>query len=208
MRIGITQRVEIDSRTKEIRDCLDQQWQTIFMDLSLDLVQIPNKNKNIAYWLKRMDIKGFILSGGNDLGCIEDASNSNQDRDLTEKTILDFAVRENLPILGVCRGAQMINSYFKGNLIPLKNHVGTTHPLFIDLNNNELLKSRVNSFHRWGIDKKSLGRDLIPFAWDSDGNIEGIKHKEFNWTGIMWHPERTNKLNDIDKEILFDLFFK
>ncbi len=209
MKIGITQRVDIDPNTQEIRDCLDQKWQNFSIGFNLDLVQIPNKNRNISNWLENMDIDGFILSGGNDIGFLENASNTNQDRDLTEKIILDFAEKENLPVLGVCRGAQMINYYFQGNLIPLKNHVGTIHPLVINLNNNEIEKKiKVNSFHKWGINHKALGKDLFPFAWDSDGNIEGIKHKELNWTGIMWHPERNNQLEDIDKVIFFDLFYK
>ena len=35
---------------------------------------------------------------------------------------------------------------------------------------------------------------------------EGIKHKELNSIGIMWHPERNNQLEDIDKVIFSDLF--
>ena len=76
MKIGITQRVEIDPNTQEIRDCLDQKWQNFSIGFNLDLVQIPNKNRNISNWLEKMDIDGFILSGGNDIGFLENASNA------------------------------------------------------------------------------------------------------------------------------------
>ncbi len=206
MRIGITQRVELNSSTGEIRDCLDQKWYELSKKVNLSLIQIPNRHHNINSWVNDLGIKGFILSGGNDLCFLNNPINPNKDRDLTENIILNLAKKEKLPVLGICRGIQMINHYFGGKLVRLDGHVGNTHLLKIKLSNSKVFSRYVNSFHRWGINNKSLGKGLIPFAWDENKNIEGIIHPELNWIGLMWHPERMANLEDIDKKIIYDLF--
>ena len=208
MKIGITQRVELNHSTGEVRDCLDQKWFKLSNKLNFNLIQIPNSHDDIKLWLKEIGIKGFILSGGNDLGIVNKPLNSNKDRDLTEFIILNLAEEENLPVLGICRGIQMINHYFGGKLVPLEGHINTIHLLKMQLSDSSIVERYVNSFHRWGINNSSLAKNLIPFAWDKDHNIEGIMHNELNWKGIMWHPERMSNIDDLDKKIFIDLFFK
>lgn len=208
MKIGITQRVELNSFTGELRDCLDQKWYDLSNKLNFNLIQIPNIKEDINLWIKDLGIKGFILSGGNDLRFVDNPTNANKDRDLTEIIILNLARQQKLPVIGICRGLQMINHYFGGFLIPVKGHIGDSHPLKIKISNKKVSNKYVNSFHKWGINEESLGKNLIPFAWDQDGNIEGVIHPELNWIGIMWHPERMTNLEELDKEIFLDLFLK
>ena len=208
MKIGITQRVELDPITGEVRDCIDQNWQYLSSKIDLNLIQIPNKHVDINLWIRDLGIKGFILSGGNDLGVLKNPLNASRERDFTENIILNLAKKQNLPVFGICRGSQMINHFFGGNLIPLEGHIGNDHQIKFLLSDGVTLERNVNSYHRWGINNKSLGKNLIPFAWDNKGNIEAFMHSELPWKGIMWHPERMTDFEDFDRKMIVDLFSK
>ena len=99
----------------------------------------------------------------------------------------------------------MMNLYFNGGLSKVEEHSGTNHLISIE-ENNFLRKGsvEVNSYHNYGIQASDLAQDLIPFAYALDGTIEGAYHKELNWIGIMWHPERSK--SDIDHLIMQHLF--
>ncbi len=206
MKIGITQRVDIDCVTGEIRDCIDQNWFLLLNELGINAIQIPNKHPQIYEWINEMEIEGFILSGGNDLSFIKNAKNPSIERDRTEGLILKYAEEKNFPVLGICRGMQKINHFFDGTLISLNNHIDKMHTIKYEHLKNKIIIRKVNSFHSWGINKKSLGNELIPFAWDLEENIEALKHKSMNWIGLMWHPERMKKLEKKDEQIFIDLF--
>jgi len=208
MKIGITQRVETINSYGEIRDCIDQNWFKIFNELDLLGVQIPNQQSKLESWISEIGLDGFILSGGNDLSCLDNPSNPSIERDETEKIVLDYAYRNNLPVLGICRGLQMINYYFGGSLVSIENHIGLNHQIkFLCSSNNKIIYRNVNSYHSWSIRSDSLGEELIPFAWDLCGNVEAIKHSKLNWVGLMWHPERTRSLDYEDKKVFINLFF-
>ena len=57
MKIGITQRVELDPITGEVRDCIDQNWQYLSSKIDLNLIQIPNKHVDINLWIRDLGIK-------------------------------------------------------------------------------------------------------------------------------------------------------
>lgn len=208
MRIGITQRVEEVASYKERRDCLDQQWFVLLEELGLSAVPIPNSLKNVQQWLKAQQLQGVILSGGNDLSALSGASNSAKERDQTEFAILNYFGKHYLPVLGVCRGLQMINIYLEGQLIMVEGHVATRHS--VKAQNAKSLFSQykeVNSFHGWGFTKQQLGKDLVAcLVNESDDTIEAVHHKSLPWTGIMWHPEREYPFNDLDKQLIKQIF--
>jgi len=206
MKIGITQRVELSSNSSEIRDCLDQNWYKMFENFKVDLIQIPNSIGKIDIWLEKFDVQGIILSGGNDLSHLKNGINISYQRDKIESRILDYVKIKRLPLLGICRGLQLINTYFGGELIPVESHAGVRHELKINrLDHKESFRS-VNSYHNWGITKKGLGNDLVPFAWDNNDLIEGVKHINFDIIGIMWHPERCSVLEYNDMVLIKELF--
>ena len=61
-------------------------------------------------------------------------------------------------------------------------------------------------FHNFGLNEKILGKNLKIIAFSKDGNIECFIHKKFKITGIMWHPERNNKISKIDSKLFKSLF--
>jgi len=189
-KIGISSRIVSTSNYVEERDALSHDW-TIFLEsLNLLPVFIPNTLTDINDFLTNFELDGIILSGGDNIG-------DNLKRDNTEKNIIEFAIKNELPIFGVCRGMQVINNFFNGKILESNNfkHVDNSHT--VDLSESPFSKIlpntqiNVNSFHQNLIKSETLGNNLIPFAIDaSDNTIEGFFHKSLPIIGVMWHPER------------------
>ena len=210
MRIAISQRVEVVADCNERRDCLDQAWTDLLTQAGCDLLPVPNNLPNVNQWLKKQKVEALLLSGGNDLSHLTNSSNSVPERDETEKKLLQWAAENKIPVLGVCRGMQMLNHHLAGSLFSVENHTANMHA--ISPFENETLFSDysfVNSFHKWGIRPNDLSTSLRPLAVADDGTIEALGHLELPWVGIMWHPERDNgteKNNDIAliKKVFFE----
>jgi gamma-glutamyl-gamma-aminobutyrate hydrolase PuuD len=212
-KIAITQRVEKVESYNEYRDCLDQNWSDLLCKIGLLPFPIPNNLNNPIDWIKSFEIDGLILSGGNDLTFTGSTKSTSKNRDYTEMELLKFAMIKKIPVLGICRGLQILNIFLGGKVSPIDNHVGVDHLIFINKeNNNELSKIgypyelMVNSFHNWGLKIEDLSKDLKSLATDEYGNIEAVKHKKLSWWGIMWHPERNKRDNLNDMNLIKSLF--
>jgi putative glutamine amidotransferase len=159
---------------------------------------------------------GLVLSGGIDMdpaayGGGEDypeKTEIDKGRDVFEQSLCKFALEQGMPILGVCRGLQLINVCLKGNLFQdlgvegNQIHKGVKgqdkeHGVRIEegsfLNTiTECVGGWVNSAHHQAIDR--LGEGLIVNCRAEDGTIEGIEWadpagKPF-MLAVQWHPER------------------
>ncbi|CAN5698477.1 gamma-glutamyl-gamma-aminobutyrate hydrolase family protein [soil metagenome] len=124
-------------------------------------------------------------------------------RDEMEMRLLDSAVRRRLPVLGICRGEQLINVYFGGSLHQsLKSFyveepdVRTILPrkrVIVEAGTrlSRVLGKRpraVNALHQQAID--TLGASLIVAAKDRNGIIQAIEHESLPFViGVQWHPE-------------------
>lgn len=194
--LGVSLRVENIPTHNEKRDAISQDWTEFLSKIDAYPVLIPNKVENIQDFLDNFQLDGIILSGGDNVGEFPE-------RDKTELNILEYAIRKNIPVLGVCRGMQLVNYYFGGKVIQSekKEHVGKFHPIsFLTKTCIEKIgtNTTVNSFHNNLLLKENLGKDLENFAIAEDNTIEGFFHKKFPILGVMWHPER-------DKNIKFEL---
>jgi|LakMenEpi03Aug12_release.lakeMendotaPanAssembly.Ray.scaffolds.fasta_scaffold31032_2 gamma-glutamyl-gamma-aminobutyrate hydrolase PuuD len=150
---------------------------------------IPNIGNDVKIYVERMKPDLIILSGGNDLCCVSKPINCDAIRDLTEKTLLQYAV--NIPVLGICRGMQLISTYFGSKLTEVENHVANNHIVKFSSEENNHTSMLTNSFHRWGVNKEDLSKDLM--ALHTEGaSVESFKHQVFPWIGVMWHPERSD----------------
>lgn len=208
-RVGITQQQVLISDRKECRNSIDQSWILFFEKLGLDVVQIPNGMNDISGWVYRQSIHGFVLSGGNDIDLATISNPDSYSRDFTEKTILQMAEALTLPVLGVCRGMQMMNIYLGGRVSSIEGHAGGFHRVKtcatgVDFKDYKI----VNSFHNWGIIESDLAPSLVPLVYADDSTIEAFSHTVLPWHGIMWHPERDNQDNsDRDSKLVSTIFY-
>ena len=70
-KIGITQRVVYDSFSKEVRDTIDHRWYDFGKNFNIKLFPIPNNLQSISEYLTTLNLDGFILSGGNNIGSLQ-----------------------------------------------------------------------------------------------------------------------------------------
>lgn len=207
MRIAITQRVEWVQGYHERRDCLDQQWSLLLESLGFDAVAVPNGLRDPQAWLARQHVAGLILTGGNDLAHLPQASRPSPERDATESALLAWALSARLPVLGVCRGMQMLNHFLGGGLVPVQGHIACRHEVGA-LTDDARFKAyrEVNSFHGWGLMAPQLAPDLQAHLCASDHTIEAVTHAQLPWVGVMWHPERETPTSVLDAQLIRQLF--
>lgn len=127
------------------------------------------------------------------------------ERDELEWRVLEHAMLCRLPLLGICRGAQMLNVYCGGSLfqdlvsdvpgVTLRSSHMATKRVVIEPDSAiasvmGVQDVRVNSLHRQGIDR--LGRGLRVAARDAFGIVQAIELSDMSAQfviGVQWHPE-------------------
>lgn len=239
--IGITSNFSSDGMTyvKQGLGAIGQEWSLVANDYSEAIIKaggipivIPisedeNYTKDIAE-----KIDGLLLSGGADMDPILSGQRADAKtgriapkRDSQELALLDYFYKNtNKPIIGICRGMQLMNVYFKGNLIlDLPSAGYLTHSIsnnerynpihHVTIKENSLLreiigneKTYVNSLHHQAIGE--LGEGLIVSAISEDNVIEAIESQNVKERFILatqWHPEMTS-IKDEDHERIFDYF--
>lgn len=154
-------------------------------------------------------LDGLVIGGGDDLsvelygGRLVPEARFDRARDALEMALIEIAEARRIPILGVCRGAQLINVVRGGTLhqdifadYPRAKRLYTPLPRKrIRVEPGSRLAAimgtrpgRVNALHSQSVDR--LGRDLSAVAWDDAGIIQGIESERARFVlGVQWHPE-------------------
>lgn len=120
------------------------------------------------------------------------------ERDGKEFEWLDQFVRSGKPVLGICRGLQVINVFFGGTLIQdLTGHsaVGGKDRLHTVYTTDRDMQRVcggesvvVNSAHHQAIDRTGEGLQVLQRA--ADGTVEAVRHESLPVLAVQWHPER------------------
>jgi N5-(cytidine 5'-diphosphoramidyl)-L-glutamine hydrolase len=212
-RVVVSMRIDEYPDREERRDAVDQDLIRFIFNAGFFPVLVPNSMvevsvegwaespymkvfdlgavRNLERFIREVDPVGVVLSGGNDIGSCED-------RDITEQVLLRYALKHQLPALGLCRGMQMMGVFSGVELTGVSGHVRTRHQLVGEI------KRDVNSYHNLGLSGCPDGFRVLATA--EDGGIEAIRSGTLNWEGWMWHPERENPFNVADIKQFQKLF--
>jgi len=163
-------------------------------------------------------VDALILSGGGDVAAefcgLEPAFLRSVDveRDRFELAIVLAAVSAGLPILGICRGMQVLNLALGGSIladIPQGGHE-QPYPAAVAYHEVDILQPEwqrlvgermaVNSFHHQAIDSLAPGFSLVGRA--ADGVPEAMSDAEGRMIGVQWHPERRYIKNAAERKWL------
>ena len=207
MRIAISTRRISDPVHGEARDALSEDWSRYLHATWPEIVLLPllNAPDRVARWASDVAIDAAILSNGNDWGeCIK--------RDETERALVNWCRAHGRPVLGVCRGFQVLNALEGGTIeadiasVSGHRHVGVSHnvtlcsPRLIQIVGIECFM--VNSYHHQGVTTFGLAPGLVPFALSDGAVVEGFYHPVEPILGIQWHPERPGAPGVFDKALI------
>jgi putative glutamine amidotransferase len=169
-------------------------------------------------------VAGFIIGGGHDIdpaiygGDVSKSRSVDPSRDSYELAVLELAERRSVPVMGICRGAQLINVHRGGTLVSDLSDVrvhtsnrGTLLPRkVVSISPQSTLagliggeSTRVNSLHHQAVER--TGDGLVVSAIDRDNIVQGIESTDGTWrVGVQWHPEYMPQR--LDQRQLFDGF--
>jgi putative glutamine amidotransferase len=160
---------------------------------------------------------GLVLAGGSDIEPARygqpnlAAKSPVPERDLLELSQVEEALQSGKPVLGICRGLQLLNVYYGGTL---HQDIGEDHSLTrhgVRFAPSSKLASiarpeTVNSRHHQAIDR--LGKGLQISAWSAGDNIiEGVEDPSRPFVvAVQWHPEDLANEGDEEARALFAAF--
>ncbi|WP_432032256.1 gamma-glutamyl-gamma-aminobutyrate hydrolase family protein [Streptomyces antibioticus] len=163
----------------------------------------PDAPEHAAATVARLD--GLVVAGGPDVEPVHYGAGRDprtgppaRERDAWELALIDAALAAEVPLLGVCRGMQLLNVALGGTLTQhIDGHVETVgvfghHPvkpvpgtLYAEAVPEE---SDVPTYHHQAVDR--LGSGLLASAHAADGTVEAIELPAAGWVlGVQWHPE-------------------
>ena len=197
LKIGITSNIK--EYYKGYIDFIDHYWLNYFEKKNINYYLVPNKKKLSQKKIEEINL--LIIPGGND---VSNSLNTSKIRNIIETNLIKICFKKKIPILGICRGAQLLNKSFGGKIKKVKKHKRTRHN--ISFVNKEIVKKKllnVNSFHNDGIKKNDLSKVFKMLASDKDENVEMFISKDKKIIGTMWHPEREKNTQLLDNLIKY-----
>ena len=180
MLVAVTVMRAYDEPRREWRDLIDARWYAFLDACGLEPLLLPNCPSTSKRLLENLNPRGLLLTGG---GTCSSISGRVDDRDNTEDIALQWAERLAKPVIGVCRGMQVVLTRAGVPIEKIDGHVRTDHRLEI-----AGLQRHVNSYHEYGFRSLACGYDLLGRA--KDGVIEAAASGRTKTTVMMWHPER------------------
>ena len=208
MNIAVSMGVFREPKHGEARDALSHDWTGFLDQLEVSPVLVLNRLARPDQLCREMNVCGILLTSGNDVGRCPDeewqpSDSVFEERDQTEYTLVRYAVENRVPLMGVCRGMQLINTYFGGTLIrdvalwtEGEKHVATDHRVrIVDPSYRQRLgvdSFFANSYHNHGVTPGTLADALKAIATSDAGVVEALHHPELRIMGMQWHPERVN----------------
>lgn len=190
----LTQR-EITDKYGEKTDVMESSYIRYFTELGYVPLAVSNFIKNTDIFFEKSDISAVVLTGGGSLPTKyydkDYGYDIQKNRDLKETELIKLCLKNNVPLLGICRGMQFINGYFGGKVLQLsglKEERPTGKDHIVCFKEQTLI---VNNYHNDGIYKHDLSPKLISVYEDTvNGTVESFISQKYRILGVQWHPER------------------
>jgi len=171
---------------------VDSNWFQYFKEYKISI--LPNNKKLLNNYLQSSTPKVIILSGG---GNIQSNKLSKEDfdpnRELVEESLIDFAIKENIPLIAVCRGMQKVITYLEKDVNFSKNKIKINESYNLNkcITNTSLLKGKRTCYNNYSIiTSKAFENNWINLCIDKNNNILCAEHRNRKILTFMWHPER------------------
>lgn len=159
-------------------------------------------------------VSGLLLTGGGDVDpalygeALDGSMGIEPERDEMEMALFRYAIEENMPTLGICRGMQLINVAMGGRLIQdLPGHTlpefqSAVHQVYVSPGSRfgAIIGAgaiyRTNSRHHQGLKEAQRAPSLMASAYHpEDGIVEALESPEHPWlVGVQCHPEREDEV--------------
>lgn len=215
-RIGISA-----NRNDNGQSCIAESYVNAVLEAGGAPVLIPviSDERALAVIIDGLD--GLLMSGGGDINPLllnEEPIPQLQDvdsvRDGYDFMLLHLAADRQLPIMGICRGHQLINAAFGGSLFQdiyaQAGHAVLKHSQRMPRNQashsvtlEDGRKLHVNSIHHQAV--RDIAPEFIPTAIAPDGINEGIRHIEKPIFSVQWHPEYLTGTDEISRQLFAEL---
>lgn len=192
--IALSQRHDYIAEYGEYRDGIDCRWADFFWQEKMLILPLPNHIKIVTGWMQEISIDTVVITGGGNLLKYGGLSNK---REKMERQLIKYCIRENIPVIGVCYGMQLIADFFGGKLVKVQGHVGIRHRI------NGEYNGEVNSFHNYAVTELPAGFKAISYA--GDGTVEIFRHQEMPILGMMYHPEREEVFQKKDIQLFLEM---
>lgn len=202
--IGVTSRIKNEKKGGRSQ-FINERYLTPLIKMGFNTIILTMGNPNIDDVLSLCD--GFVIAGGIDINPHYYGENNtglskgcDEAIDKLDKAVVDYAVKNEIPVLGICRGHQSINVFLGGTLIQdigdshqnIKHSVKSFKNRYLDLP----IEFEVNSYHHQIIGK--LANNLKEIAATDDDINEAFIHNSLPILSFQWHPEKDpdDKINN------------
>lgn len=196
--VAITMRRSDATDYVEPRDAISHDWIAFLEAHRIRPVLIPTTVRDPVGFVVAIGAQALILSNGENV--------DGGPRDQTEAALLTHALSSALPVIGVCRGLQFVQTYFGGPLrsgLRASGHVATVHEIALDgllRDQTGLSTCEVNSYHDQGVHLSELAAPLHPLATCGEV-VEAAGHDASPLLAVQWHPERKGSCAALDQYI-------